>query len=129
MSEAEKPAPFARRIVVADGDLVARRLIAETFAASGCEVREFDRGDSLLEALEPSAPPALVIFAISLPDESGLTVLRKLRERGYRMPIVLVASCPSADELNDAFRFGANLVLGKPIKVDDSRRILSGFLA
>jgi DNA-binding NarL/FixJ family response regulator len=57
-----------------------------------------------IEALNPS----VVITDIGLPEQSGIDLIAKLRERKSTTPILVLTVMPSKDRLRDAMRAGAN---------------------
>lgn len=115
-------------VVVADDDEGTRRILADALAADGYEVIEYSRGDTLLEAITCSRVPALLVSDVCMPGESGLEVLRRLRETGSLIPVVLFTAFGSEELLNAAFRLGPSVVLSKPFAIDDMRRLVRSFL-
>lgn len=64
--------------------------------------------------------PALVLLDLKLPRKSGLEVLewRRGRPELMRIPVIVLTSSQSEDDLNKAYEFGANSYLVKPISSD-----------
>lgn len=64
--------------------------------------------------------PALVLLDLKLPRKSGLEVLewRRGRPELMRVPVIVLTSSQSEDDMNKAYEFGANSFLVKPISSD-----------
>lgn len=64
--------------------------------------------------------PALVLLDLKLPRKSGLEVLEWRRGRPglMRIPVIVLTSSQSEDDMNKAYEFGANSYLVKPISSD-----------
>ncbi len=63
-------------------------------------------------------PPDLLISAIHLPDDSGLDLLRWVRQQGRPCEVILVTATPQVDTAIQALRDGAADYLAKPIAPD-----------
>src|SRR3954451_404744 len=60
-------------------------------------------------------PPDVILLDLRLPDQSGLDVLKQLRQIDARIPVVLVTVVRSADSAIEAMRQGAYDSLLKPL--------------
>src|SRR5215510_2637373 len=69
--------------------------------------------------------PDVVLLDLRLPDQSGLDVLKQLRQIDARIPVVLVTVVRSADAAIEAMRQGAYDYLLKPLDVQKLYRVLS----
>lgn len=65
-----------------------RELVVYTLAATGFEARGFENAESLYAALNDK--PDLVLLDIMLPDEDGLSVLKKLK--AMDIPVIMVTA-------------------------------------
>ena len=73
--------------------------------------------------------PDLVITDLSLPDTSGIAIVRHVRAKSRATPII-VMSGHNTPELNEAARAaGANISLLKPVSIADLRRVIGEALA
>jgi two-component system nitrate/nitrite response regulator NarP len=64
-------------------------------------------------ALIPSARPDILILDVQMPERSGIDVLRTLRARGDRRPVVLLAGTIDDRRLIEAVQLGAQGILMK----------------
>src|SRR5215813_13749486 len=69
--------------------------------------------------------PDVILLDLRLPDQSGLDVLKQLRQIDARIPVVLVTVVRSADAAIEAMRQGAYDYLLKPLDVQKLCRVLS----
>src|SRR4051812_2450929 len=68
--------------------------------------------------------PDVILLDLRLPDQSGLDVLRQLRQIDARIPVVLVTVVRSADSAIEAMRQGAYDYLLKPLDVQKLGRVI-----
>ena len=106
------------RILIVEDDRSIARLIQLELEHRGFVVRCAHDGPSGLEAaleFEPSA----IILDIMLPGTDGVGVLKKLRQRGNRVPVImLTARDTSADKVH-SLDMGADDYLSKPFDTEE----------
>jgi two-component system nitrogen regulation response regulator GlnG len=68
--------------------------------------------------------PDVILLDLRLPDQSGLDVLKQLRQIDARIPVVLVTVVRSADSAIEAMRQGAYDYLLKPLDLQKLDRVL-----
>jgi len=64
-------------------------------------------------------PFDLVLLDVSLPDRSGLDLLREIRQREATLPIILITAYGSIDMARSAFKSGAQDYITKPWSNDE----------
>jgi DNA-binding response OmpR family regulator len=103
----------SRRLLIVDDDLSMRILLAEYFRRLGFEVVEKESG---AEALAPASSGAFdcFIFDVSMPEMSGLELLRRVRERGIQTPAMFLTAHDDVDDKVAGFEAGADDYLAKP---------------
>src|SRR5262245_21645709 len=69
--------------------------------------------------------PDVILLDLRLPDQSGLDVLKQLRQIDARIPVVLITVVRSADAAIEAMRQGAYDYLLKPLDLQKLDRVLS----
>src|SRR6516165_7100402 len=69
--------------------------------------------------------PDVILLDLRLPDQSGLDVLRQLRQIDARIPVVLVTVVRSADAAIEAMREGAYDYLLKPLDLQKLDRVIT----
>jgi len=101
-------------ILVIDDEEQMRRLLEITLQSNDFIVKEATTAkDGLIAAA--NHPPDLIILDLGLPDESGHTVLKKLRE-WYTKSIIILSVQSSEDDIVKALDNGANDYLVKPFR-------------
>ncbi|MBK7664476.1 MAG: response regulator transcription factor [Sterolibacteriaceae bacterium] len=71
------------------------------------------------EALGEIEPYDLVVLDLGLPGRSGLEVLANWRQRGYRIPVVVLTARGSWQEKVEGFKAGADDYVGKPFQFEE----------
>lgn len=106
-------------VLVVDDDTSIRTMLAFVFHDEGFEVIEAADGREALEILR-TAPPALMILDLMMPEVDGVAVLRTRREEalaaGTRI-VVLTAKTDSQDMVW-CWELGADEYLTKPVDPD-----------
>ena len=100
-------------IYLADDEKSIRELLHSFLASDGYTVRSFENGDALLEAFRQE-PAELVILDIMMPKVDGLEVLRRLRERGNAIPVLMLTAKGEVEDKVLGLDSGANDYLTKP---------------
>jgi DNA-binding NtrC family response regulator len=94
--------------------LIEREGFSITTAGSGLEaLRQFDQ-----------EKPDIVILDIRLPDTSGLTLLKTIKEISPSVTVVMVTACPDIQSSVEAMKMGAYDYLDKPIDLEKLLNIL-----
>ena len=82
-----------------------------------------DDGESALEKTKNNEL-ALVFMDIQMPKMNGYETTKKLRNQGFKMPIIAVTAGTFEEEQKNCLEAGMNDVLIKPFKRDDIDKIL-----
>ena len=104
-------------ILVIDDEVQIRRLLEITLESNKFNVASADSAKEGLR-IAASHPPELIILDLGLPDESGHTVLKKLRE-WYTKPILILSAQSSEEDIVSALDNGANDYLVKPFRTGE----------
>lgn len=92
----------------------------ETFAlsSSGYQVMGFDTASQFYEAME-KALPSLILLDVMLPDEDGLSIVRKLRSQKETdsIPVIMVTAKTSEIDKVKGLDSGADDYMTKPFGV------------
>jgi two-component system, OmpR family, KDP operon response regulator KdpE len=104
-------------ILVIDDEVQIRRLLEITLNHNGYKVSE---ASTAREGIIKTAThnPALIMLDLGLPDEDGLSVLKKLREWDQN-PIIILSVRNSEEDIIKALDIGANDYLTKPFRTGE----------
>lgn len=104
-------------ILIIDDEPQIRRLLDITLQSNGYAVKE---AVSAKEGLIMAAnhPPELILLDLGLPDESGHTVLQKLR-KWYTSPVIILSVQKREEDIIKALDNGANDYLSKPFRTGE----------
>lgn len=104
-----------RLIIVEDDPMIARSL-DNALARLSNTVDAFTRASEARTALQNDAFD-LVVLDLGLPDGDGLELLRELRERGDRTPVLILTARDGIDDRVHGLDLGADDYLAKPFSV------------
>src|SRR4051812_47139657 len=79
----------------------------------GYTVEVVDDGQAALTSIREH-PPELVILDLMLPTLDGFHVLRRVRDEGHEMPVLILSARASEAEKIRGFRIGADDYVTKP---------------
>jgi|SwirhisoilCB3_FD_contig_31_12491032_length_630_multi_3_in_0_out_0_1 CheY-like chemotaxis protein len=105
-----------RHIVVADDNEIILDATATALRLAGYVVDTAENGAEVLAAVERSAP-ALILLDLRMPVLDGYGVARALRERGRRIPLIVMTSSEHGKAW--AKKIGAAAFLAKPFSLSE----------
>jgi len=100
-------------ILVVENDTVTRRQLRLILSARDYRLQETTTAAGALAHLE-ALPPDIVILGLQLPDMSGIDLIRQLRLKEQRQPIVALSCDTNETHKLNAFDAGADDFLTKP---------------
>jgi two-component system chemotaxis response regulator CheY len=119
---------MVRRILVADDDPLIRALISVSLGAScKLEMVEATDGTETLRRLRTAEFDA-VILDWQMPGKSGLEIVRTIRSRGSRMPILMITAEARKNHVIEALKAGVSDYLIKPFDAHVLREKLERLL-
>jgi two-component system KDP operon response regulator KdpE len=105
------------RVLVIDDEPPMRKLLRMGLRTQGYEIIEATNGKMGLELLAEN--PDLIILDLGLPDMQGLELLRVLRTRSERVPIVVLSSRSDEKGKVEALDHGADDYVTKPFGMEE----------
>src|SRR2546429_5775645 len=105
-----------------DPDLLPDQ-VGHVFPAPAHRVEIARTGREGLERIS-DVRPDVILLDLRLPDQSGLDVLKQLRQIDARIPVVLVTAVRSAESAIEAMRQGAYDYLLKPLDLQELDRVI-----
>jgi len=101
------------QVWVVEDDPEQLMLLERRLRSCGWSVRGFAEGEALEKALDLEQPHVLILDRL-LPGQSGTHVLERLRQRGYRFPVLMLSALGRADERISGLETGADDYMAKP---------------
>jgi DNA-binding response OmpR family regulator len=111
----------ARPILIVDDDPTLRTTLAEQLALDGefapHEAATAAEAEAVLAGAEPRCDA--VLLDIRLPDGDGRELCARLRQRGIRVPIIMLTGADSEDDVVRGLDAGANDYIAKPFRLNE----------
>jgi CheY-like chemotaxis protein len=120
-----------RTLLVVEDNSADALLVADALgAATGAPALLFARGgrEALARLRDPAAfpQPDLLLLDLNLPGFSGLQTLAELKADPQlrHIPVLVLTTSKSQDEINRCYDLGAAAVLNKPLRLRDHRDMI-----
>ena len=118
------------RVLVVDDERFFREAIREALAEAGIECEAVENGEAgLAAARDPQV--GVVVLDVTLPDMSGIDVLRQLHSERPTQRVIVLSSHTGQELVLEALRLDASDYLAKPLHDEELvlavRRALAGF--
>jgi diguanylate cyclase (GGDEF)-like protein len=116
-----------QRILIAEDDLISRRLLESVLRKTGYDVQVAPDGESAWKILLSDDAPKLVILDWMMPGMDGLQICREIRRRNERLYtyILLLTAKNNPHDLVEGLEAGADDYLVKPFDVHELRARLN----
>ncbi len=111
------------RVLIAEDDVVSRRILETLLRNWGHEVVTTFDGDQAWQTMRAPDAPALAILDVMMPGFDGLEVCRRVRQLAPATPphIILLTAKHGARAIVDGMEAGADDYLTKPYDRDELR--------
>jgi len=103
------------KILLTDDSNVNRSYLKSILVEKNFEVIEASSGQEALDIVV-TTPPDAMILDLLMPGIGGLDILKMIRAKGYKFPIIIFTSDYREDTKKNCLDAGANEVLYKPTK-------------
>ena len=105
-------------IYLVEDDESIRELVIYTLKSQGFEAKGFERSSHFWKALEKEKP-ALLLLDVMLPEEDGISILKKLRMRPdtRKLPIIMLTAKSSEYDTVVGLDSGADDYIPKPFRM------------
>jgi two-component system OmpR family response regulator len=104
-----------QHIFVVDDEAPAREMVRDYLRMHGFEVTTCDGGASLRQAIARQ-PPDLIVLDLNMPEEDGLSIIRKLKQE-IAVPIIMLTATAGAIDRIVGLELGADDYLAKPCEL------------
>jgi two-component system, OmpR family, KDP operon response regulator KdpE len=106
------------RILIVDDEPAILRFLRAGLTNQGFTVSEAVDGESVLDIVRRQGTD-LVVLDLGLPDIDGLEVIRRLRDEGSSIPIIVLSSRDDEGSKVAALDLGADDYVTKPFGIDE----------
>jgi len=115
-------------IAVVDDDEAMRDALSELLQVMSMECRTFERAEAFITASSQESFDCL-ITDLRMPGMSGMELIRELKARGSRLPVIVITSSTEVESRSEAIAGGAFAYLTKPVGEELLTRTLNEALA
>jgi PAS domain S-box-containing protein len=112
------------RILIVDDEESIQFAFKTHLSNEGHEVMAAEDYSSVIKALSENEFD-LVIMDVILGGQKGTDILREIKNRGMKCPVIMITGEPNIETAADAVRFGAFDFLPKPIRKETLLRVTS----
>jgi two-component system, OmpR family, response regulator len=107
---------MAGRVLVVDDEENISFLVESALRLAGYDTESAASGREALEAAGRFGPD-VVVLDVMLPDVDGFTVLRRLRDGGFRAPVIFLTARDATDDRVHGLTIGGDDYMVKPFAV------------
>jgi len=105
-----------RHILIVEDEQHSREVLAQALELMGYRTSMADNGISALKCCE-EAPPDLVLSDIHMPEMNGLELLKELRRRNNKAPVILITGFDPEEARNTAQNDQVAALILKPFRL------------
>lgn len=117
------------KVLLVEDDADTREVLSLGLQLAGAKVESVGAAREALDAMHEQVPD-VIVSDIGLPDEDGLSMMRRIRtfspEEGGRVPAVAVTAYTLVDDVDEARRAGFQQHFRKPV---ETQELLQGVAA
>ncbi|WP_308405616.1 response regulator transcription factor [Streptomyces tardus] len=107
-------------VLIVDDEPAVRDALRRSLGFEGYRTQTAVDGLDALDVLDSaSEPPELIVLDVQMPRMDGLTVARRLRARGERVPILMLTARDTVGDRVSGLDAGADDYLVKPFELDE----------
>jgi len=110
-----------RLVQIIEDDQCSRELLMSLFETLDFDCRSYESAEQFLES-NAHAPIGCLVLDLDLRGQSGLDLLKTIRNRGWTIPTLIVSGTASVSDTKAAIKYGVLDVMEKPI---EAQKLLS----
>lgn len=110
--------PNQPRLLIAEDDAEIRLALERILGYEGYTTISVADGAAALEAIRDQRPDA-ILLDVAMPFADGLTVCRRIRERGDRTPVLMLTARHELSDRVEGLDAGADDYLAKPFELEE----------
>src|SRR6202047_2494667 len=101
-------------VLLVDDEPDLRTIIAEWFRREGCHVLVAEDGAQALSIISANQVD-VVVSDVRMPVMDGITLLKKVKTRGYKSSVMFVSGFTDVIEPRESYDLGVEAVMSKPV--------------
>ena len=105
-------------VMVVDDELGVRELIGDALRLGGYDAIEAVDGQEALQVLRHTQP-SLMIIDVNMPVLDGFELLRRVRERGLQIPVIMLSARGDRVDVTHGLQLGADDYVRKPFGLEE----------
>ncbi len=105
------------KIAVVDDDIAILEFLFTVLSQTGWEIFTYEDGRTFLDEFN-TVKPDLVFLDLMMPNINGFEVLKKLKDAGQTVPVIVVTALSQKENILKARQLGARSILSKPFNID-----------
>lgn len=105
-------------ILVVEDSWLTRRVICKILRAEGYETWEASCGPEALEMLSTQTPNCMLLDLL-MPEMEGREVLQAMREKGFKIPVIVITADIQSTTRSECMELGALAVIHKMPNSDE----------
>jgi DNA-binding NtrC family response regulator len=109
---------MGKRVLIVDDEKNMRWVLSQALSGEGFEVADAADGQTALDAVAEQEPDVMVLDH-RMPAPDGMEVLRRLRAKGARFPIIMLTAHGNVATAVEAMKAGASEYLTKPFDLEE----------
>lgn len=109
---------MVNKIFVVEDDTGLQKYLKELLLDNGLNAQTFSDGISALNAVSKT-PPDLVILDLGLPNMSGESVCKEIRQKVPDLPVIILTARDSTSDIVQGLDLGADDYMTKPFVADE----------
>jgi two-component system response regulator AtoC len=111
------------KVVIVDDDLTLSHFLKKTLILKGYQIFTYHNGKEALEGIREDCD--LVLLDNRMPDLSGLEVLREIKKKYPKIPVIVMTAFGTTETAIEAMRLGAYDYLLKPFELEEVFELVS----
>ena len=112
------------KVLICDDSVFALQRHKKLFESEGHEVTAVQAGKDVYLFLEQGRPFDLIILDLLMPEEGGVNVLKKIKEKYPQYNIVIVSADIQAKRKQEVIQAGAIDLINKPLNEEKVKLIM-----
>lgn len=116
-----------KRILVVDDDEVLRNMLIDTLSSLDYQPIPAEDGERAWQILQQDSFD-LVITDIKMPHMDGISLMKKIKEKDLKTPVIMITAYSSAYPEDKAFIEGADGYLAKPFRIEKIDELMRNLL-